>query len=96
MSKLEDDLNKWADEAFTKADALAAIKILSEVVGIGAIMAIAGVVISALFGPGGLAPGAAAACMYMFRKCADIYSDLPYDQRKIIAKFARKLHGILH
>lgn len=26
MSKLEDDLNNWTDEAFTKADAWAAVK----------------------------------------------------------------------
>lgn len=96
MSKLEDDLDKWANEAFTKADAWAAIKILCEVVGFGAVMAIAGVVISALFGPGGLAPASAGACMYMYKRCADIYSDLPTDQRKVIAKFARKLYGIIH
>ena len=72
MSKLEDDLNKWADEAFTKADAWAAIKILCEVVGFGAVMAIAGVVIAALFGPGGLAPATAAACLYMYKKFSEL------------------------
>lgn len=59
-------------------------------------MAIAGVVISALFGPAGLAPASAGACIYMYKRCADIYSDLPADQRKVIAKFARKLYGIIH
>lgn len=58
MSRLEDDIAKLTDEVLTKADALAAIKIVGEVVELGAVMAAAGLVISALFGPGGLAQGA--------------------------------------
>lgn len=57
MSRLEDDIAKLTDDVLTKADALAAIKIVGEVVGLGAVMAAAGLVISALFGPGGLAAG---------------------------------------
>lgn len=96
MSRLEDDINKLADEAFTKKDFWAAIKILAEVVGFGVIMSVAGVVLSALVGPGGLIPMSAGACMYLYKRCADIYSDLPADQRRVIAKFAKRLHGILH
>ena len=49
MSQLEDDISKLADEAFTKKDAKAAIAIVGEVVGLGAVLYIGGVVVSALF-----------------------------------------------
>lgn len=57
MSRLENDIAKLTDDVLTKADALAAIKIVGEVVGLGAVMPAAGLVFFALFGPGGLAAG---------------------------------------
>ena len=77
MSRLEDDIAKLTDDVLTKADALAAIKIVGEVVGLGAVMATAGLVISALFGPGGLAAGSIGVYRYMLYKCGSIYFDLP-------------------
>ncbi|WP_288110295.1 hypothetical protein [Bacteroides acidifaciens] len=62
MSKLEDDIEKLADDVLTKADAYAAIKIVGEVVDLETVMAVAGVVVSALFGPGLLVAGSAVTC----------------------------------
>lgn len=96
MSKLEDDIAKLTDDVLTKADAWAAIKIVGEVVGLGSVMAAAGVVISALFGPGGLAIGSIGACRYMLYKCGTVYCDLPSDQRKLVAKLCKKLYGVIN
>lgn len=53
MSQLEDDISKLADEAFTKRDAKAALAIIGEVLGLGAVAYVGAVVVSAIFGPGG-------------------------------------------
>lgn len=96
MSQLEDDLKNYADEALTKKDAKAAIALIAEICGFGAVMWMSAAVISALFGPGGVATVSAGACYYMLKRCGDVYSDLPADQRKLIRKLARGLKGILN
>ena len=96
MSRLENDIAKLTDDVLTKADALAAIKIVGEVVGLGAVMPAAGLVFFALFGPGGLAAGSIGACRYMLYKCGSIYCDLPSDQRHLIAKLCKKINDVIN
>ena len=93
MSKLEEDLNKYADDALTKKDAKAAIALIAEICGWAAVMWAAATVISVLFGPGGVVTASTGECNYMLKRCNDVYSDLPSDQRKLIRKLAR---GIRH
>lgn len=94
MSKLEDDIDKLADEAFTKKDALAAIKIIGEVVGLGAVAYIGGIVVSAIFGPTGVFVASAGAARALWVKLCQCYCDLPRDQRLVVAKLAKKMTGI--
>lgn len=95
MSQLEDDLKKYQDDALSKKDAKAAIKLVGEVCGFVAVMYVAGTVIAALFGPAGLIPASAGACGYMFRKCGEAYSSLSADERTLVRKLARALRGII-
>lgn len=95
MSKLEDDLKNYADDALNKHDAKAAIALLCEICGAGAILWAAALVISALFGPGVLAPAGAGACYYLLKRCGDVYADLPSDQRRLIRKLVRGIKGLL-
>lgn len=95
MSRLEEDLEKYADDALTKKDAKAAIALLAEICGAAAIMWAAAAVISALFGPGGLAPVGAGGCAYIMKRCGDVYADLPSDQRRLIRKLTRGIKSIL-
>ena len=93
MSQLEDDISKLADEAFTKRDAKAALAIIGEVLGLGAVAYVGAVVVSAIFGPGGLVISAGAA-RALYAKICIAYCDLPKDQRKVVAKLAKKMQGI--
>jgi len=95
MSQLEDDLNKYADDALTKKDAKAAIALIAEICGWAGIMWAAAAVISFLFGPGGVVTASTGACYYMLKKCNDVYSDLPTDQRKLIRKLAKAIRHAL-
>lgn len=95
MSQLGDDLEKYKDDALTKKDAWAAIKLIGEICGAGAVMLVAANLIAALFGPGGVATVGTGTCYYLLKKCGDIYADLPSDQRKLIRKLARGIHGLL-
>ena len=95
MSQLEDDLNKYADDALTKKDAKAAIALIAEICGWAAVMWAAAAVISVLFGTGGVATASAGACYYMLKRCNDVYCDLPADQRKLIRKLAKAIRKVL-
>lgn len=95
MSKLEDDLRTMKDEALSRKDAEAAIRLVAEVCGYVAVMAVAATVISSLFGPGALLPAGAGACHYMLKKCSDAYSELDSEERALVRKLARALHGIV-
>ena len=95
MSRLEEDLEKYADDALTKKDAKAAIALLAEICGAAAIMWAAAAVISALFGPGGPATVGAGGGAYIMKRCGDVYADLPSDQRRLIRKLTRGIKSIL-
>ncbi|MCM1220678.1 MAG: hypothetical protein NC548_39935 [Lachnospiraceae bacterium] len=94
MSQLEDDISTLADEAFTKKDAKAAIAIIGEVVGLGAVAYAGAVVISAMFGPGGVVVASAGAARALYAKLCMSYCDLPRDQRLVVAKLAKRMNGI--
>ena len=88
MSQLEDDISKLADEAFT------ALATIGEVLGLGAVAYVGAVVVSAIFGPGGLVIASAGAARALYAKICIAYCDLPKDQRKVVAKLAKKMQGI--
>lgn len=94
MSQLDEDIAKLADDVFTKNDAWAAVKIVGEVVGLGAVMYLAGIVISAMFGPAGLIPASAGAARALYYQVGKAYCNLPSDQRKVVAKLCKKMNGI--
>lgn len=94
MSQLEDDISKLADEAFTKKDAKAALAIVGEVVGLGAVAYVGAIVISAIFGPGGVMVASAGAARALYAKICIAYCDLPRDQRLVVAKLAKRMQGI--
>ena len=95
MSKLEDDLKNLKDDALSKKDAEAAIRLVAEVCGWAAVMGVAATVISALFGPAGLLPAGAAACHFMMKKCNDAYSSLDSGERALVRKLVRALKGVV-
>lgn len=94
MSQLDKDIAELADEVFTKTDAWAAVKIVGEVAALGTVMYIAGVVISAMFGPAGLIPASAGAARALYIQIGKSYCELPKDQRKVVAKLCKKKNGI--
>ena len=90
MSQLEDDISKLADEAFTKRDAKAALAIIGEVLGLGAVAYVGAVVVSAIFGPGWLVIASAGAARALYAKICIAYCELPKDKRKVVEKIAKK------
>lgn len=94
MSQLEEDISKLADDTLTRRDAEAALAIIGEVVGLGAVVYIGAVVISAIFGPGGVMVAGAGAARALYAKMCVAYCDLPREQRKVVAKLAKKMIGI--
>lgn len=94
MSQLEDDISKLADEAFTREDARAALSIVGEVVGLGAVAYVGAIVISAIFGPGGVMVASAGAAKALYAKICTAYCDLPRSQRLVVAKLAKRMTGI--
>lgn len=95
MSQLEEDIKKLGKEAITKGDIKAAFKIMGEVVTGG--LAIFGLAATALtvWIPGlgiPISAGLAGKCLSEMGKA---YANLPTDQRRVIAKCAKWLHGIV-
>ncbi|MCM1220684.1 MAG: hypothetical protein NC548_39965 [Lachnospiraceae bacterium] len=95
MSQLEEDIKKLGNEAFTKGDAWAAVKIVGEVAGFVTVMGIATAVVTTIFNPLLAVGGGAMACRFMLKKCADVYMDLPTDQRRLVAKLCKAIHGVI-
>ena len=94
MSQLEEDIKKLGKEAITKGDIKAAFKIMGEVT-VG--LAIFGLAATALtvWIPGlgiPISAGLAGKCLTEMGKA---YANLPTDQRRVIAKCAKWLHGIV-
>lgn len=95
MTQLERDLRNLTDNALSKKDAEAAIKLVAEITGGVAVLGIAATVISALFGPVGLVPVGATACHLMFKKCGEAYANLSTEDRTLVRKLARGVKGVL-
>ena len=94
MSQLEDDIRRLSDDAFTKKDAKASIAIVGEVVGLGSVVYVGAIVISTLFGPGGTVLASAGAAKALYAKMCIAYCDLPREQRLLVAKLAKMMHGL--
>lgn len=95
MSQLEEDLEKYADEAFNKKDIKAAIKLVAEITGGISVLYVSGIVIGALFGPGGVATISAGALYGLYYKCCEAYTKLPTDQRILVRKLAKAIRGLM-
>ena len=94
MSQLSDDIEKLADDVVTKKDIIAAFKIMGEVTGGLALFSMA-VTAFTVWIPGlgiPISGALAARCLAMMAK---EYANLPTDQRRVIAKCAKYLHGII-
>lgn len=85
---------KLGDEAITKGDLRAAFKILGEVTGGIAVFGLAATALTVWI-PGlgfPISTGVACKCLQMLAK---EYANLPTDQRRVVAKCAKWLHGIV-
>lgn len=94
MSQLEDDIKKLGNEVITKGDLKAAFKIMGEITGGLAIFGLAATALTVWI-PGlgiPISGGIAAKCLSEMGKA---YANLPTDQRRVIAKCAKWLHGIV-
>lgn len=95
MSQLEEDLKKYADGALNKKDAVAAIKLVAEITGAVGVLYVGGIVIGALFGPGGITTISTGALYGLYYKCCKAYTELPTDQRILIRKLANAIRGLM-
>lgn len=95
MSHLEKDIEKLGNDVITKGDIKAAFKIMGEITG-G--LAVFGLAVTALtvWIPGigiHISAGVAVKCLSEMGKA---YANLPTDQRRIVAKCAKWLHGFIN
>jgi hypothetical protein len=92
MSALKDDLEKYADELFTKGDVKAGLKLISEIAGLVGLAAIAFTAVTVwLPGLNIAIPGAALAMG--LRQAAAHYSNMNEKERKSIRSVARLFNG---
>ena len=94
MSQLSEDIKKLANEAITKKDINAALKLMGEITGGLAVFSIAAAALTVWI-PGWGIPISATLARILFKKMADVYCDLPMEQRMVIAKCAKWLQGII-
>lgn len=94
MTQLEKDIEELVDEVVTKKDIMAAFKIMGEVTGGIAVFSVA---ISALtvWLPGIGIPISAGMAMKCIGEMIKWYPNLPTEDRRIIAKCAKWLHGMI-
>ncbi len=94
MSQLERDIEQLANDVIEKRDIIAAFRIMAEVTG-G--LAIFGLAVAALtvWIPGMGIPISAGIAVKCLQEMGKQYANLPTDQRRIIAKCAKWLHGII-
>ena len=95
MTQLDYDLEHLKDEAFSKKDVKAAIALITEICGFGAALYFAAVVVSALFGPGGLIPMSTGFCIFCIKQCGEVYGNLSVGQRALVRKIIRAINGIV-
>ena len=95
MSKLEDDLSKYAGEVFEKGDVKAGIKLISEISGI---VMLGGAVFTALtvWLPGLNIAIPTGALIMGLKAAAKEYSNMDEEQRKQLRAVASLLNGGIH
>lgn len=96
MPNLDDDLARYADEAWNKRDIKAGLKLLAEVGGLVSLGAF-GITAMTVWVPGLNAIGipiSAAAVTYYLRIAAQRYAQLSTEERAVVRKTVRFLHGI--
>jgi len=96
MSKLDEDLSLYADEAFTKHDVKAGLKLISEILGIISLAAVALWVVNVLLPAIGL-PISAGVAAQGAKQLARAYSDMDEEDRhkiRAVVKWARRGLGL--
>lgn len=94
MSQLGDDIEKLGDQAIEKKDVIAGLKLIGEVVGFGGVLYAAYIALTVGI-PGIGIPVSGAAAVQCMKIVTREYSNLPRDQRMIVAKCAKFLMGII-
>ena len=98
MSKLDEDLEKYADEAWTHQDVKAGLKLIGELAGIAGLGVFAYTILTSWI-PGLNAIGipiSAAMAGRLMMQAAQKYSDLPEEERAVVRKTVRFLSLIPH
>ncbi len=96
MSTLENDLSKYADEAWTHKDIRAGLKLLAELAGIAG-LGIFGYTVITSWVPGLNAIGipiSTALATRLLAQAAKEYSNLPEDERAVVRKTVRFINFI--
>lgn len=93
-SQLERDMRKYANDAITKRDIMAGLKLLSEITGGIAVFSIVAAALTSWI-PGLGIPITAGTARLIMQHIARIYIDLPTDQRRLIAKCANFFNKII-
>lgn len=92
MSQLDDDLERYANEAFTKGDIKAGLKLIGEITGIVGLAGLAFTAITVWL-PGLNIAIPAGTLAYGLRKAAQQYSNMNEDDRKAVRAVASLLRG---
>lgn len=92
--QLERDMRKYANDAITKRDIMAGLKLLSEITGGIAVFSIVATALTSWI-PGLGIPITAGTARLIMQHIARIYIDLPTDQRRLIAKCANFFNKII-
>jgi hypothetical protein len=95
MSQLEKDIDELCNEVVTKKDVIAGLKIIGELVGFGGVLYAVFMAVTVWI-PGFGIPISSAAAVHAMRTIATEYPNLPKDQRRIVAKCAKFLTGIIN
>lgn len=96
MSRLDDDIKKYAEEAWDHHDIGAGLKLLAELGGVATLGVFAYTVLTSWV-PGLNALGipiAAGTVHALLKLAADHYASLPEDERAVVRKVVRFLNGV--
>lgn len=93
-TQLERDMAKYADDTFNKGDLKAGFLLLSEITGGIAIFGVIATALTSLL-PGAGIPISSAMAAAAIKKIAEVYADLPTEDRRIIIKCANFLKRIV-
>lgn len=94
-SQLELDMKRYANEVISKQDMMAALTLLSEITGGIAVFGIAAAALTSWI-PGMGIPISTGIAYAILRNIANVYVNLPTEDRRLIAKCANFFNGIVN